>query len=58
MRRAKKEKGKLANIIENVVLAYANGLDIKAVKTEANGGRALDIFTENFSVRLSDITKP
>jgi hypothetical protein len=35
MSRAKREKGKLANLMENVVLAYAYGLDIKAIKYDA-----------------------
>lgn len=30
MARAKKEKGKLANLVENVVIAYGYGLKIKA----------------------------
>jgi hypothetical protein len=30
MLRAKKEKGNLANLVENVVMAYAYGMDIKA----------------------------
>lgn len=32
MARAKKEKGTLANLLENVVVSYAYGLDIKATK--------------------------
>lgn len=57
MARAKKEKGKLANLMENVAMAYANGLAIKAVKTKENGGTALDIFSLNFSVDLANIDK-
>jgi hypothetical protein len=57
MRRAKKEKGKLSNVVENVVIAYAAGLNIKAVKTENNDGRSIDIFTDDFSVRLNDLNK-
>lgn len=35
MARAKKEKGSLANLIENVVMCYAYGLDVKATKYDA-----------------------
>lgn len=35
MARAKKEKGTLANLVENAVIAYAYGLDIKATKYDA-----------------------
>lgn len=57
MRRAKKEKGKLANIVENVVTAYAYGLDIKAVKIQSGEGHAIDIFTEDFSIKLNKLKK-
>jgi hypothetical protein len=57
MARAKKEKGKLANLMENVALAYANGLSIKAIRTKENGGTALDAFSLNFSVYLANIDK-
>jgi len=55
MKRAKKDGGKLSNIVENVVLAYSYGLDVKAVKMGSGVGHALDIFTENFSIRLNEI---
>jgi hypothetical protein len=57
MARAKREKGKLANLMENVALAYSYGLEIKAVKTKENGGTALDVFTINFAIELSRIDK-
>lgn len=59
MSRAKKEKGALANIVENVVMAYAYGLDIKAIKINGDEGtaRALDIFSENFAITLNELPK-
>lgn len=57
MARAKKEKVKLSNIMENVLIAYSEGWDVKAVKLEAGKGFAMDIFTQDFAVNLSKITK-
>lgn len=45
MRRAKKEKGTLSKLIECVVVAYAQGMDIKAHKNLDNGGSVLDLFS-------------
>jgi hypothetical protein len=52
-KRADKEGGTLANILENVVIAYSFGMDIRAVKTKANGAIAIDVFSTNFSEDLS-----
>ena len=57
MSRAKKEKGKLANLLENVVIAYAYGLDIKAISLKPGNGTAIDIFSEEFSERIEAIRK-
>lgn len=54
-KRARKDGSTLAAIIENVVVAYARGLDIKAVKSYPGGGHAIDIFTEDFSIKLDKI---
>lgn len=35
MARAKKEKGNLANLVENAVMCYAYGLDLKATKYDS-----------------------
>jgi hypothetical protein len=42
MKRAKKEKGHLANLIENVVLCYAYGLDVKATKYDKAGNEEIE----------------
>lgn len=52
-KRAKKDKSNLSNIIENVVTAYAAGWDVKAVRVGNGGGHAIDIFTEDFSIKLT-----
>lgn len=57
MRRAKKEKGNLSNLIENVVTCYAYGLEIKAIKYSAEGGaaHALDTFSMDNAIILDSI---
>lgn len=55
MKRAKKEKGKLSNLVENVVLAYSYGMEIKVVKVKDNRATALDVLCENFSERITAI---
>lgn len=57
MRRAKKEKGNLSNLIENVVTCYAYGLEIRAIKfgEEKGVSRALDIFSMDNAVTLDSI---
>jgi hypothetical protein len=57
MGRAQEENGALANILENVVIAYSYGLDIKAVKTKRNGGIAIDVFSEDFAADISQFKK-
>lgn len=57
LKRAEKEKGHLANILENVVMAYSEGLVIKAVKKQEKGAIALDVFTSNFSIELDSIRR-
>lgn len=42
MQRAKKEKGALANLLENVVMSYAYGLDIKATKYDKAGNEEIE----------------
>ena len=45
MKRAKKEKGNLTNLIECVVIGYSMGLDVK-LHREGNGkGNVLDLFS-------------
>lgn len=55
IKRARKENGTLANLLENVVIAYSYGLDIKAISIKPGNGHSIDIFCENFSERISKI---
>lgn len=57
MRRARKEKGTLANLLENVVIAYSYGLDIKAINLKPGNGISIDFFAEDFSERIEAIRK-
>lgn len=42
MVRAKKEKGSLANLVENVVMCYAYGLDVKVTKYDPAGDEEIE----------------
>lgn len=57
MRRAKKEKGTLSNLLENVVTCYAYGLDIKAIKIKEGekAATAIDTFSMNNSEIITAI---
>lgn len=57
MLRAKKEGGTIANLVENVLIAYSFGLEIKAVKSYAGGGRAIDVFTTDGALSIMDFCK-
>lgn len=52
-KRAKKDKIKLSTILERVVAAYGNGMDVKAVKINDNHtATAFDIFTEDATINF------
>lgn len=55
--RARKESGTLANLLENVVIAYSYGLDIKAISLKSGSGSAVDIFAEDFAEKVLAIKK-
>jgi hypothetical protein len=43
-RRAKKAGGTLTNLLENVVIGYSEGMDVKLIQYKENSGTAMDIF--------------
>jgi hypothetical protein len=43
-KRAKKEGGTLTNLLENVVIGYGEGMDVRLVSYNGNTGTATDVF--------------
>ena len=57
MKRAKKEGGTVANLLECVLIAYTYGLDIKAVNFKTGDGQTLNAPAADIFERIKAVKK-